>query len=116
LTRLESVNWTPFALRPKKRIALTPTFGHAHTTSRIALRNSGLLASVKRRWDRLGSAEFGAKALSRDGACGTVVTIIVVLLILLVIPKAGAFVRRCPVCDHVVLSRGRYCGECGSKV
>ncbi len=49
---------------------------------------------------------------------GTAVTIIVVLLILLVSPRAGTrgLVRRCPVCDHVLLSRGQYCGECGSKV
>jgi len=49
---------------------------------------------------------------------GTAVTIIVVLLILLVSPKAGArgLLRRCPVCDHVLLTRGKYCGECGSRV
>lgn len=49
---------------------------------------------------------------------GTAVTIIVVLLILLVSPRArsGGFGRRCPVCDHVLLSRGGYCSECGSKV
>jgi hypothetical protein len=46
------------------------------------------------------------------------ITIITVLLILLISPKAGAkgFVRRCPVCDHVLMSRGSYCSECGSKV
>jgi len=46
------------------------------------------------------------------------VTIIVVLLILLVNQKGGVrgLARRCPVCDHMLLSRGRYCGECGSKV
>ena len=49
---------------------------------------------------------------------GTAVTIIVVLLILLVGPAAknGRLVRRCPVCDHVLVGRGAYCGECGSKV
>ena len=49
---------------------------------------------------------------------GTAVTIILVLLILLVSPKAGArgLVRRCPVCDHVLVGRGGYCSECGSKV
>jgi hypothetical protein len=54
--------------------------------------------------------------LRQEFLTGTAVTIIVVLLILLVSPKAGALVRRCPVCDHVLLSRGKYCGECGSKV
>jgi len=48
---------------------------------------------------------------------GTAVTIIVVLLILLVSPagKSGGFVRRCPVCDHVLVGRGGYCSECGSR-
>jgi hypothetical protein len=59
-----------------------------------------------------------ARHLRADYLTGTAITIIAVLLILLVSPKAGAggLVRRCPVCDHVLLSRGRYCGECGSKV
>ena len=56
-----------------------------------------------------------ARGIRSEYLTGTAVTIIVVLLILLVSPRAGALVRRCPVCDHVLLSRGRYCGECGSK-
>jgi len=48
---------------------------------------------------------------------GTAISIIAVLLILLVSPKTrtGGLVRRCPVCDHVLLTRGDYCSECGSK-
>jgi hypothetical protein len=48
---------------------------------------------------------------------GTAVTIIGVLLILLVSPKARThgLLRRCPVCDHVLLTRGSYCSDCGSK-
>lgn len=48
---------------------------------------------------------------------GTAITVIVVLLILLVSPRAktSGLVRRCPVCDHVLLTRGSYCSECGSK-
>ena len=50
---------------------------------------------------------------------GTAVTIIVVLLILLVSPKNSSkvfgFVRRCPVCDHRLIGRANYCGDCGSK-
>jgi len=48
---------------------------------------------------------------------GTAITIIAVLLILLISPRAktGGLVRRCPVCDHVLLTRGSYCSECGSK-
>ena len=57
-----------------------------------------------------------ARYVRAEYLTGTAVTIIVVLLILLVSPTAGALVRRCPVCDHVLLSRGKYCGECGSKV
>ena len=57
-----------------------------------------------------------ARYIRAECLTGTAVTIIVVLLILLISPKAGALVRRCPVCDHMLLSRGKYCGECGSKV
>jgi len=55
--------------------------------------------------------------LRADYLTGTAITIIAALLILLVSPRrTGILVRRCPVCDHVLLSRGSYCGECGSKV
>jgi hypothetical protein len=57
-----------------------------------------------------------ARSVRAEYLTGTAVTIIVVLLILLVSPKTSALVRRCPVCDHVLLGRGKYCGECGSKV
>ena len=59
-----------------------------------------------------------AKHIRAEYVTGTAITIIVVLLILLVrlgSDRAG-LVRRCPVCDHVLLGRGRYCGECGSRV
>lgn len=56
-----------------------------------------------------------AQYIRAEYLTGTAVTVIVVLLILLVSPKASALARRCPVCDHVLLSRGKYCGECGSK-
>jgi hypothetical protein len=47
---------------------------------------------------------------------GTAITIIVVLLILLVAPRhSGGFVRKCRVCEHVLIGRGGYCSECGSK-
>ena len=59
-----------------------------------------------------------ARNIRSEYLTGTTVTLIVVLLILLVTPKTGAkgLVHRCPVCDHVLVGRGRYCGECGSKV
>ena len=69
------------------------------------------------------SAEGGgvvdwARDIRSEYLTGTATTITVVLLILLVSPKVGAggVLRRCPVCDHVLLSRGKYCGERGSKV
>ena len=58
-----------------------------------------------------------AKNIKTEYLTGTAITIIAVLVILLVSPraKAGGLVRRCPVCDHVLLTRGSYCPECGSK-
>jgi hypothetical protein len=84
----------------------------------------GLIGSIL----LLGNILFVANGLSEHGIVdwaqgiraeyltGTAVTIIVGLLILLVSPRAGVLTRRCPVCDHVLPRRGRYCGECGSKV
>ena len=85
----------------------------------------GLIGSIL----LLGNILFVANWLTEKGAVdwarhiraeyltGTAVTIIAVLLILLVSPRVGAkgLVRRCPVCDHVLLSHGSYCPECGSK-
>jgi hypothetical protein len=52
----------------------------------------------------------------REFLTGTAAAAILVLLILLVSPKRTAsLARRCPVCDHVLLTRGDYCSECGSK-
>ncbi len=59
-----------------------------------------------------------ARHLRKEYLTGTAITIIVVLLILLVGPGArrSGLLRRCPVCDHGVLSRGSYCSDCGSKL
>jgi len=59
-----------------------------------------------------------ARDLRAEYLTGTAITIIAVLLVLLVSPRAnsGRLVHRCPVCDHVLISRGGYCSECGSKV
>ena len=59
-----------------------------------------------------------ARHLRAEYLTGTAITIIAVLLILLVSPRAnsGRLVHRCPVCDHVLISRGGYCSECGSRV
>lgn len=58
------------------------------------------------------------KNIRAEYLTGTAITIIAVLLILLVSPrtKAGTLVRRCPVCDKILVTRGDYCSECGSKV
>jgi hypothetical protein len=67
-------------------------------------------------------AEKGAVDWARDIRAeyltGSAITIIVVLLILLVRPKVGArgVIRRCPVCDHVLVGRGGYCSQCGSRL
>jgi hypothetical protein len=58
-----------------------------------------------------------AKYVHKEYLTGTAITIIVVLLILLVAPRGqGRLFRRCPVCDHTLVGRGQYCGDCGSKV
>jgi hypothetical protein len=59
-----------------------------------------------------------ARGIRSEYLTGTAITIIVVLLMLLVGPKAASkgVIRRCPVCDHVLVGRGGYCSECGSRV
>ena len=59
-----------------------------------------------------------AEHIKAEYLTGTAITIVMVLLILLVKPGAErvGVLRRCPVCDHVLLGRGKYCGECGSRV
>lgn len=65
----------------------------------------------------LGAIET-ANHIRQEFLTGTAITIIVVLLILLVSPKMtnGGVFRRCNVCDHRLLGRGKYCSECGSRV
>ena len=60
----------------------------------------------------------GARYVRKEYLTGTAITIIVALLILLVGPRSRgmSLLRRCPVCDHSLLGRGKYCSECGSKV
>ena len=62
-----------------------------------------------------------AKNIRTEYLTGTAITIIVALLILLVKPAREAagrsgLMRRCPVCDHRILTRGAYCSDCGSKI
>jgi hypothetical protein len=60
----------------------------------------------------------GARYLRTEYLTGTAITIIAVLLILLARPgtERPTWLRRCSVCDHVLLSHGRYCTDCGSKI
>ena len=68
-----------------------------------------------------GVSQF-AQTVKNNYLTGTAVTIILALLILLVGPKKTgssnimSFVRRCPVCDHRLIGKANYCGDCGSKV
>jgi hypothetical protein len=84
----------------------------------------GLIGSIL----LLGNIELVANWLAEKGVVdwaryvraeyltGVGVTIIVALLILLASASPSALVCRCPACDHVLLNRGKYCGECRSEV
>jgi len=54
----------------------------------------------------------------REFLTGTTIAVVLALLILLVNPvgRVTSLGRRCPVCDHRLITRGRYCPECGSSV
>ena len=58
-----------------------------------------------------------ARNVRSEFLTGTTITIIVVLLVLLVNPigQRAGFFRRCSVCNRVLVGRGSYCSECGSK-
>ena len=48
---------------------------------------------------------------------GTAITVIVAMLV--IVPSGTVLatcIRRCRVCDTVLLRRGKYCSECGSRV
>jgi len=59
-----------------------------------------------------------ARHVRKEYLTGTAITIIIALLVLLAAPctKGAKLLRRCPVCEHVLLGRGKYCSDCGSKV
>ena len=57
-----------------------------------------------------------ARHVRAEYLTGSAITILIALLILLVRPgKEQAWFRRCSVCDHLLVGRGRYCSDCGSK-
>ena len=63
--------------------------------------------------------EQKANWLREEFLTGTAIAVIITLLILLTGQKQSrvfGLIRRCPICDHRMISRGSYCSECGSKV
>lgn len=80
----------------------------------IVLANAWLVV----KWlDEKGAVDW-AEHIRTEYLTSPTVTIIVVLLILLVRPRGerAGLLRQCPVCDHVLLDRSKYCAECGSRV
>ncbi len=65
--------------------------------------------------DDLGLIGWG-QALRDEYLTGTAITIIVVLLVLVGAPAGRWMVRRCPVCEHVLMRPARYCPTCGSRI
>ena len=61
-----------------------------------------------------------AGGIRQEFLTGTAITVILALLILLVRPgkeaSRSSWISKCPVCDHRLLGRVSYCGECGSKI
>ena len=62
-----------------------------------------------------------AQGMRQEYLTGTAITVVLALLFLLashprVRSKPLEWVRRCPVCDQLLLRKGRYCPECGSRV
>lgn len=59
------------------------------------------------------AGEFKQEYLS-----GTALTVITVLLILLASPRSQTSILsyRCPVCDHRIIAKKKYCPDCGSKL
>ena len=57
-----------------------------------------------------------AQYLRHEYVTGTAVAIILVLFLVWPCSNRLVWLRRCPVCHHVLLSQGRYCSACGSRV
>ena len=70
--------------------------------------------------DEVGAVDWASR-IRREYATGTAIAVILALLVLLVsarqvVTGATPWIRRCPVSDHVLLRRGKYCPECGNRV
>ena len=79
----------------------------------IAFANLGMFVS----WlETLGVLAWAQRVCDRY-VTGTAITVIVAMLV--IVPSGTVLatcIRRCRVCDTVLLRRGKYCGECGSRV
>ena len=79
----------------------------------IGLANLGMFVS----WLEARGVLAWARCTCDQYLTGTSVTVIAVLLILL---PSGTVIaicaQRCRVCDALLLRRGKYCNECGSRV
>lgn len=58
-----------------------------------------------------------ADHIRREYLTGTAVAIIVVLLFLMTEPigMAAAWIKRCRVCQRLLVGSAKYCGRCGSR-
>ena len=79
----------------------------------IGLANIGLLVS----WLESQGVLAWARRVCDQHLTGTSLAVIATLLVLL---PSGTVIaicaQRCRVCDAVLLRRGKYCSECGSRV
>ena len=58
-----------------------------------------------------------AEHIRSEYLTGAAIAVIVALLILLPGRAVWAIcIRRCPVCDSVLLRQGKYCAKCGSRI
>src|SRR3990172_6348380 len=76
-------------------------------------------ALVLAHWLETSGAIGWASSIRRGFLTGTALTVILALLILLtpvrqLVGGRAGWLRRCRVCDHVLLRPGKYCPECGS--
>ena len=79
----------------------------------LVLTNAGAIVAWLRGIGLISLAEY----LRAEYVTGTAIVVIMALLILLPSRVVWAILaRRCAVCDAVLLRRGKYCAECGSRV
>lgn len=57
-----------------------------------------------------------AQTMREKYVTGTTITITIVLLVLIGMPASCTWLRRCPVCEQMLVQPGNYCSACGSRV